>query len=430
MLSPAVSPPPQKPATPPATPSPPSDDSSVIDDLSFDYIFDDNGGYIRLSKGSSKSHNSPPTPNDPALHPDPQPSPPSRPSLSRSESAHLPPPSGADKPAPRSFQRVTSGPALSLTPNQGLAALSKSRSLSRRVTSEEANREQDMRKLDPLNRPRPPPDNRQNVHQDEKENISEAEEPAYHPQTKQRLSPPHSSSPTASSARHSYHHPNRMTYASSSSSVKKPQADGSQRPSHARQILPGPSRAGRMVKTASSSAIMVAPKYSGSSSGIDRIAEHDGSEGEFAPSDHQQQHSAPGDETDTGEDEPPVEPAAPPSHQGVPLANVGRQRSLVVPVASSSSLVHSINRPRRSASLSDALGEHLSQKSDHTSYVSYYLAREDSYQLQVQQQPYPASTSRPGTSLGISANADGTAGPRRVTVEEWERQEMEIRKSA
>ena len=427
MVSPAVSPPsanPQlpKPATPPATPSPPSDDSSVIDDLSFDYIFDDNGGYIRLSKGSSKSHNSPPTPNDAALQPDPQSSP-----LSRSQSAYP----GADKPAPRSFQRVTSGPALSLTPNQGLAAISKSRSLSRRVTSEEASREQDMRKLDPLNRSRPPPDNRHSVHQDEKENIGEAEEAVCHPQTKQRLSPPYSSSPTASSARHSYHHPNRMTYASSSSSVKKPSADGSQRPSHARQILPGPSRAGRMVKTASSSAIMVAPKYSGSSSGIDRIAEHDGSEGEFAPSDHHQQHPAPGDETDTGEDESPMEPAAPLSHQGVPLANVGRQRSLIVPVASSSSLVHaSINRPRRSASLSDASGECLSRKDDHTSYVFYCLVREDSYQLQVQQQPYPASASRPGTSLGISANADGTAGPRRVTVEEWERQEMEVRKSA
>ena len=369
MVSPAVSPPsanPQlpKPASPPATPSPPSDDSSVIDDLSFDYIFDDNGGYIRLSKGSSKSHNSPPTPNDPALHPDPQSSP-----LSRSESAYLPAPSGTDKPAPRSFLRATSGSALSLTPNKGLAALSKSRSLSRRVTSEEANREQDMRKLDPLNRSRPPPDNRQNVHQDEKENISEAEEAAYHPQTKQRLSPPHSSSPTASSARHSYHHPNRMTYASSSSSVKKPPADGSQRPSHARQILPGPNRAGRMVKTASSSAIMVAPKYSASSSGIDRIAEHDGSESEFAPGDHQQ-HPAPGDETDTGEDEPAVEPAAPPSHQGVPLANMGRQRSLIVPTASSSSLVHSsITRPRRSASLSDALGECLSREGNHTSYI-------------------------------------------------------------
>ena len=428
MVSPAVSPPPAhpqlpKPASPPATPSPPSDDSSVIEDLSFDYIFDDNGGYIRLSKGSSKSHNSPPTPNDAALHPDPQPSPPSRPSLSRSESAYLPAPSAPDKPTARSFQRVASGPALALTPNQGLSALSKSRSLSRRVTSEEANREQDMRKLDP---PRLPPDN---IHQDEKENISEAEEAAHHPPSKQRHSPAHSSSPSTQSSRHSYHHPSRMAYASSSSSVKKPPTDGSQRPSHARKVLPGPSRPGRMVKMPSSSAIVVAPKYSGSSSGIDRIAEHDGSEVEFAPNDHQQQHQAPGDDTDT-EDEPPIEQAAPPPHQGVPLAIVGRQRSLMVPVASSSSLAHSsINRPRRSASLSDALGEQLSRKHDHASYISYYTVQEDSYQLQVQQQPYLVSTSRPGTSLGISGNAEGT-GPRRVTVEEWERQEMEMRKSA
>jgi serine/threonine-protein kinase TTK/MPS1 len=362
MVSPSASPrsaisqlPPTVATSPPATPSPPSDDSSVIEDLSFDYIFDDNGGYIRLSKGSSKSQNSPPTPSDASLHPDSQPSPPSRPSLSRSESAYLPAPSGVDKQAARSFQRVTSGPALALTPNQALAALSKSRSLSRRVASEEANREQD---IPPSSRSRPPLDNHQNVHQEEKENISEAEEVAYHPPSKQRHSPPQLSRPTASSLRHSYqHHSSRTAYGSSSSSVNKPPIDGSQRASHVRQMHPGPSRAGRVVKTPSSSSILVAPKYSGSSSGIDRIAEQDGSEGEFAPNDHQQPPQAAGDETDT-EDEPPVEPVPVPPHQGVPLANVGRQRSLMASTASSSSLVHSsINRPRRSASLSDALGE-------------------------------------------------------------------------
>lgn len=359
MVSPSSSPksaipqlPPIAATSPPATPSPPSDDSSVIEDLSFDYIFDDNGGYIRLSKGSSKSQNSPPTPNDASLHPDSQPSPPSRPSLSRSESAYLPAPSGVDKPPARSFQRVTSGPALALTPNQALATLSKSRSLSRRVASEEANREQD---IPSSSRSRPLLDNHQNVHQEEKENISEAEEAAYHPPSKQRHSPPQPSRPTASSLRHSYqHHSSRTAYGSSSSSVNKPPIDGSQRASHVRQVLPGPSRAGRVVKTASSSSTLVAPKYSGSSSGIDRISEHDGSEGEFAPNDY---HQPAGDETDT-EDEPPVEPVSVPLHQGVPLAIVGRQRSLMTSAASSSSQVHSsINRPRRSASLSDALGE-------------------------------------------------------------------------
>ena len=356
MVSPSASPrsaisqlPPAAATSPPATPSPPSDDSSVIEDLSFDYIFDDNGGYIRLSKGSSKSQNSPPTPSDASLHPDQQPSPPSRPSLSRSES------SGADKPAARSFQRVTSGPALALTPNQALATLSKSRSLSRRLASEEANREQD---IPPSSRSRPLLDNHQNVHhQEEKENISEAEEVAYHPPSKQRHSPSHPSRPTASSLRHSYQHSSRTAYGSSSSSVNKPPIDGSQRASHVRQMHPGPSRPGRVVKTASSSSILVAPKYSSSSSGINRIAEQDGSEGEFAPNDYQQPPQAAGDETDT-EDEPPVEPVSVPPHQGVPLANVGRQRSLMASTASSSSLVHSsINRPRRSASLSDALGE-------------------------------------------------------------------------
>ncbi|KAF8908880.1 hypothetical protein CPB84DRAFT_97560 [Gymnopilus junonius] len=54
--------------------TPTSDDSSIIDDLSFDYIFDSQGNFIRLSKGSSSksTHSSPPTPQDPPLQPDPR----------------------------------------------------------------------------------------------------------------------------------------------------------------------------------------------------------------------------------------------------------------------------------------------------------------------------------------------------------------------
>ncbi|KAF8635910.1 hypothetical protein AX15_000088 [Amanita polypyramis BW_CC] len=417
MVSPSASPesvnpqPPAAGASPPATPTPPSDDSSVIEDLSFDYIFDDNGNFIRLSKGSSKSHNSPPTPNETSLHPDPPPSPRSRPSLSRSESAHIPASSGTDKPVARNFQRVTSGPSLSMTPNFPAATSSKPRALSRRITSEDGNREQDLRKPDLSSRSRPLLDAHQNLHPEEKENISEAEEAAYHPPGKQRHSPPLTS--RSISSRSSYqHHPSRMMY-SSSSSASRPPVDPSQRGSHSRQILPGPSRPGRVVKKGSNGPIPIASKYSSSSSVcIDRIAEHEGSESEFAASDHQPLNVA-GDETDTGEDEPAFDAASIPPAQGQSLANVGRQRSFMVPAASSSSLVHSsITRPRRSASLSDA------------------LVQEDSYQLQVQQQPpsYPLISSRPGTSLGLNANVDGTGGPRRVTVEEWERQEMEIRK--
>ncbi|KAG5220415.1 Dual-specificity kinase, spindle pole body (SPB) duplication and spindle checkpoint function [Salix suchowensis] len=46
--------------------STPSDDSSIIDDLSFEYVFDDEGNYVRLSKGGSakSNHSTPPTPAD------------------------------------------------------------------------------------------------------------------------------------------------------------------------------------------------------------------------------------------------------------------------------------------------------------------------------------------------------------------------------
>ncbi|KAK2465247.1 hypothetical protein APHAL10511_002601 [Amanita phalloides] len=400
---------PQTTCSPPTTPTPPSDDSSVIDDLSFDYIFDDNGGYIRLSKGSSKSQNSPPTPNETSLHTDLPPSPPSRPSLSRSESAYLPP-SGTDKPNARSFQRVASGPALSLTPNLPPAAVSKTRALSRRATSEDVNREQDARKVDLPGHIRPQLDSH-NMHQEEKENVSEVEEAAYHPPSnRQRHSPPQLSRSVVSSLRSSYqHHPSRMAHASQANSANRP-PDTSQRASHPRQVLPGPNRAGRVVKLAGSNAVLLAPKHSSSSSGIDRIAEHEGSESEFGTSDPQPQIT-PGEETDTGEDEVAVDPASIPPSQGLSSSNVGRQRSFMVPTASTS-LVNSssITRPRRSASLSDA------------------LVQEDPCQLQVQQQLYSISASRPGISLGISTDVDGMGGPRRVNVEEWERQEMEIRK--
>lgn len=392
--------------SPPTTPSPPSDDSSVIEDLSFDYIFDGEGNYIRLSKGSSKTHHSPPTPNEISLQSDPKPSSSPRTSLSRSESACLPPASGTDKSASRSFQRVASSSSTSATPNYSLATSVKPRALSRRVISEDANHEQDLRKLDFPSRARPLLDSHQHLRQEEKENISESEEVPYIASSKQqRHSPPSTSRSIAvASSRSSYQPPSRMAYSAGTNSSSRSSASSSHRATHSRQTLPT-----RVVKSNSSSVPMVAPKYSSSSSvGIDRIAEHEPSESEFAANDYQPPIVA-GDETDTGDDEPALDPPSMP--QGTSLAGVGRHRSFLVSGASSSLGQSSITRPRRSASLSDA------------------LAQEDPYQLQVQQQPpsHPTTSSRPGTSLGLNANSDNSNGPRRVTVEEWERQELEMR---
>ena len=135
-VSPSASPPrtpvEYKPRTSNTTPN--SDDSSVIDDLSFDYVVDNEGNYVRLSKGSSSksNHSSPPTPQDnlPIHQPDPPPklSPPQRrSSFSRSESAHAALSVTPLDPA-RSFQRVTSGPALTSH---------KSRPFPRRITLED-----------------------------------------------------------------------------------------------------------------------------------------------------------------------------------------------------------------------------------------------------------------------------------------------------
>lgn len=84
--------------------SPESDGSSVIEDLSFEYVLDADGNYHRISKGSNKSnHSTPPTPPEP-ITASPSESPPKI-TLSRSESNILP------VVQPRQFVRVASGPA-------------------------------------------------------------------------------------------------------------------------------------------------------------------------------------------------------------------------------------------------------------------------------------------------------------------------------
>lgn len=71
-------------------------------------------------------------------------------------------------------------------------------------------------------------------------------------------------------------------------------------------------------------------------------------------------------------------------------------------------LEHSNNRPRRSASLSDA-------------------HQHDDYRMQVVQPHQVQATSRPGTSLGTTDTTNNPGGARRVAPEERERQELEAR---
>ncbi|KAF8964285.1 hypothetical protein BDZ97DRAFT_927363 [Flammula alnicola] len=419
----------------PKSTTPNSDDSSIIDDLSFDYIFDKEGNFVRLSKGSSSksNHSSPPTPQE-ALQPDPPglkppspdllASPVARISLSRSESA-FPVLSGTgvgtstiaqnDKPA-RSFQRVASGPVISMTPSYlapTASSLSKPRVMPRRVTMEDARERHDSMGA---SRARQALDSSANAYalQEEKENISESDEHPYMQAasvaTKQRGSPPLvTRSVSAASTRLP---PARAAYLANgaSSANGRPLAEVPlpQRAVHARQILPGPNRAGRIMKSTSAS------KYgsSAAAANFDRISEVETRENENAGGRYSPITGPTGGEDTEPEDEPAgaVEPAMVPLPSSIPSGSRSRAGTLSINVnaALSGSTALSLSgttRPRRSASLSDALNN-------------------DEYQLQLQQQ-YQNSGSRPGTSLGL--NGDHVAGPRRVTQQERERQDLEAR---
>ena len=370
--------------------TPNSDDSSIIDDLSFDYIVDQEGNFVRLSKSSSKSnHSSPPTPQESSLQPDPPLKPPSpdllnspmtRISLSRSESAFPILSSGSstaaqnDKPA-RSFQRVLSGPAITMSASASYLAptnssLSKPRVAPRRIALEDS---RERHEANSLSRTRQTIDSNIHSHtllQEEKENISESDD---HPQIKtamaaikQRSSPPlatrlvSSSSTRVPATRAAY-------LANGASSASGRPLTDIQRASHSRQIMPGPNRAGRIMKSTSAS------KYSSSAAiapSFDRIAERETSDSEQAGDYYSPVRlTLNGEDTDR-EDDPvaAVEPAAVPLPSSVPSSgshlSVGRQRgqsilSVNVNVglsAGSAALSQSGNsRPRRSASLSDAL---------------------------------------------------------------------------
>lgn len=381
-------------ASPEAANTPTSDESSIIEDLSFDYIFDDAGNIVRLSKGSSKSnHSSPPTPQE-VLKPDPpgpkSPSPDllspvGRVSLSRSESA-FPVLLGAgagtssttaaaqnDKPA-RSFQRVASGPAISSTSSYlapTVSSLSKPRVAARRITMEDARERHDS--IGASRAARQTLDSNINAYtlQEEKENINEADDHPYLLSTaaatsklQPRNSPPLvTRSVSSTAARVTAARAYLVNGSSSTSAISRPlevavpQRERVPPVPHPRQIMPGPNRAGRIMKSTSAS------KYS--LSNYDRISEVESSDNEHGGGRQSPMGIPTADDETEPEDEPPsaVDAANVPLPSSIPSgslrtrtqANSGLSTN---PVSGPAALLQvSATRPRRSASLSDALSE-------------------------------------------------------------------------
>ncbi|GLB38489.1 putative protein kinase superfamily protein [Lyophyllum shimeji] len=398
---PSTSPPrtPDDPKQRPSPVTPASDDSSIIDDLSFDYVFDAEGNYVRTSKGSSSksNHSSPPTPQDnlPAQAPDPplKPSPPPtarRTSLSRSESAHSALTSStttsSDAQLPRSFQRVASGPALSNN---------KARPMPRRVTMEENNKQR------PLGRAARATD----LLQHEKENLISSDSEQGH------------------DALHSVRiPPSRSAYARS----------GLHSDSHQRQILPGPNRAGRIMKQSASAgsatrlteySIAEAHSHAGplnSDIPSEPETDLDGPPDPPAPSSTPFPSSAPLSDVGVAGDTEIIEPASVPLPTSNQLpATTSRQRSYgAVPSTSAREpdfppdvalSLSTGTRPRRSASLSDALSLHDAGYGNH---------HHQQQQLREQYQ-----------NMRSGVNDIG-GGARRVTLEEREREIRKQRRDA
>ncbi|KAG6811634.1 hypothetical protein H0H92_006504 [Tricholoma furcatifolium] len=395
--SPSTSPKPPSPppsTSPPRTPvdkhrassgSPPSDDSSIIDDLSFDYVFDNEGNYVRLSKGSSSksNHSSPPTPpeNLPLQASDHHSklSPPDggkRTSLSRSESAYpvlmttAPAAPKSDAQPSRSFQRVASASTLSSN---------KARPLPRRVAREESSKQ-------PLTRTSRTTDL---PHEKENLNTNDSEQ-SHEPQTARVVAP-------------------RLGYSRSA------HLDG-----HHRQILPGPNRAGRvMMQTSLSSNSLRIPEYSiPENHSIPPVTQelevqtedddepaipHDPSSTPFPGSDPlpEQEHAG---NTEIIETSLPPLPALSTRQRSYGLVPGASARDSDLPPEAA--LTHSTGvRPRRSASLSDAW----------SSYDAGYSSQERQQQHQHVRDEY--QNRRHGTTVN-----ENSAGPRRVTLEERERE--------
>lgn len=304
----------------------PSDDSSIIE-LSFDYELDSAGNYVRISKGSSRSNqSSPPTPHDilldgplhkPSLSP-PEisahipshahvkpPSPtslispdhPRRNSLSRSESYSAIPDqlqhphhSLATTSSARSFHRATSGPA-ALTP-AAQSALRAPTSNGLRGTGRKLGRPQRI----PLDDHRDPQqaDGRDDImlrargdwdihDQEEKENLiasSDGTDGVSSDGGAARRTSPRLVSRSASLTQVDGRATSGLSTRAYVSSLSG--TGGLSRPplQPGRQIMPGPSRAGR---------VLMGAKYGG----FDKINEHEGSESEVV-------YDYVGEETDTG----------------------------------------------------------------------------------------------------------------------------------
>lgn len=256
-----------------------------------------------------------------------------------------------DRPA-RSFSRVASGPVLTQTPSHqsSMSNLSASRPrvAPRRVTLEDARE-----RLDSVgaSRSRQTLDSTAYSHalQEEKENISESDEiPIIQTASvvrKHRNSPPLVMRSTSATSTRTSSVVNRTPYGSSS--VGRPLADVSlaQRAAHARQIVPSSNRVARIVKASSLS------KYSTSStpSNFDRISEVESSDNDHAVPQYFPVSISAAEDTEPEEELlPRVETA--PSEQPASSNPLIRSRS-----AADSFLQSGNSRPRRSASLSDAL---------------------------------------------------------------------------
>ena len=308
--------------------SSPSDDSSIIE-LSFDYELDSAGNYVRVSKGSSRSNqSSPPTPHDilldgPLAHkpsssppgtsthipshahvkpPSPtsfnSPDHPRRNSLSRSESYSALPDqlqhrhhTLATATTARSFHRATSGPA-ALTPaaqsalraptSNGLRGTGRKLGRPQRIPLDDHRDPQQADERDDI-MPRPRVD--WDIHvQEEKENLitsSDGTDGVSSDGGAARRTSPRLVSRSASLSQVDGRATSGLSTRAYVSSLSG--TGGLSRPplQPGRQIMPGPSRAGRVLK------------YGVGGGGFDKINEHEGSESEVA-------YDYVGEETDTG----------------------------------------------------------------------------------------------------------------------------------
>ncbi|KAK0504051.1 other/TTK protein kinase [Armillaria luteobubalina] len=404
--------PPQERREPSASPaSTESSDSSLLADLSFDYVYDEDGNFVRLSKGSPKSHRqsagyspaSSPLDTEPSLEPvasslsvnnvlgphgasdpdvvsltSPRPT-----SLTRTESAFAilssvaAPERELDRDsAPsmvRSFQRVASVPAITMSTASASTNGAPKRKFPRRVVDEqqEARQKRNGEELRARLLSSTAADSQgQFIFPDEKENIGrggglQSVEELYGSAARGSMD----STPAARLLA-----PSRPAHASLSTG--RPTCDlGTSRRRFSSSNSATASRSSRIMKG------------SGKKHAIDRISELDQSTDEeiygYEPvNDH-------GHDDGTDLDEPQVEPVSrAPSREGV--------------------LSLSQSRPRRSASLS------VPEEPYHGSINGHAHSQQSE-----------SRSSRPGTNAGPPRET--ALLPRRVTVEERERQEMEQR---